>query len=96
MAATTSPRFIIVGRLVSVLVLVCSGVLLTIGAADHRLPIVLLGCGMLLGGIFGLRHNLLDVSDRALDPDLIGRPWLALLATAGLLILASLMLSIFT
>lgn len=54
----------------------------------------LLGAGILLASVFAFRHNLLDISPRGLDPKNIGRPWLAVLGTSVLLILAAAVVAI--
>lgn len=59
------------------------------GSTHH----LLLGGGALLGGIFAFRHNLMDLSPKALDPNEIGVGWMVLLAVSGLLILAAAIVS---
>ena len=49
----------------------------------------LLGAGLLLGSVFAFRHDLLDLSPRALDPRRIGTGWTVLLAASGLLIVVA-------
>ena len=54
---------------------------------------LLLGTGMLLSGLFALRHNLLDLSPTGLSPQKIGYGWVALLLASVLLILTAAILS---
>lgn len=57
------------------------------GALPHH---VLLDAGMLLGGLFALRHNLMDLSPAALNAKRIGHVGVALLLLAVVLVLAGL------
>lgn len=50
---------------------------------------LLLGGGMLLAGLFALRHSLTDTSPSGLDPKRMGAFWAALLVAAVLLILGA-------
>jgi len=50
---------------------------------------LLLGVGMLLGGLFALRHSLSDASPSGLDPKRIGALWLAILFASVLLVLSA-------
>ncbi|WP_374602220.1 hypothetical protein [Arenimonas sp.] len=66
------------------------------GAESGQLNFGLLGVGMLLGGVFALRHNLLDLSPAGLDPRQVGFGWVSLLLLAVLLVLAAAAVSIAT
>ena len=55
------------------------------GATHHAL----LGVGLLLASLFALRHNILDISPKGLDPKNIGVVWLAILGASVLLVLAA-------
>lgn len=94
MNTTTSSRLALFGRLLSIPVLLCGAAVAAIGATAGRLPLVLLGCALLFGGVFGLRHNLFDLSPQALDPSALGKRWLAVLVVSGALILSALVLAI--
>jgi hypothetical protein len=66
------------------------GLLFLARAADGRLlQHALFGIGMLLAGAFALRHDLLDVSPRGLDPRQIGLGWVAVLIASVSLVLAA-------
>jgi len=56
---------------------------------DGSLQHGLLGAGLVLGGIFAFRHNLLDISPSGLDPKQLGGLWSAILWASVLLILAA-------
>ncbi len=54
---------------------------------------MLLGTGMVLGGLFALRHNLLEISPSRLTQQRAGFIWIALLIVSVLLILSSAIIS---
>lgn len=59
------------------------------GLGDNRPNHLLFGAGALLMAVFAFRHNLSDVSPKALDPKSYGGLDLALLAIGVLLVLAA-------
>ena len=76
-------------RLWSVLLLLGAARFLSLAAATGELHHTLMGVGMVLAAIFAFRHDLLDISPSGLDSRRVGRGWLALLASAALLMLAA-------
>ena len=58
-------------------------------ASSGHVPFWLLGAGMVLGGVFAFRHNLLDISPKGLDVRSIGLGWVALLGASVLLVLGA-------
>lgn len=70
--------------------LFAGGALHLIRAVDtEQMRFGLLGAGMVLGGIFALRHDLLDASPAGLDLRRIGFGWVALLVAGVLLVLSA-------
>jgi len=57
--------------------------------SDGSLQHGLLGAGLVLAGIFALRHNLRDISPSGLDPKQLGGLWIAILCASVLLVLAA-------
>ena len=74
-------------RLWSALLLLGAARFLSLAAATGALRDTLMGAGMMLAAIFAFRHDLLDISPGGLDPRRVGRGWLALLASAVVLML---------
>ena len=75
--------------------LLLAGVWYLVRAAESgQLKFGLLGLGMLLGGTFALRHNLLDISSSGVDPRRVGPGWVSLLVLAVLLILSAAVVSV--
>ena len=70
--------------------LFAAGLFFLAKAADGSLlQHALLGIGMLLAGAFALRHDLLDLSPRGLDPRQIGLGWVAVLIASVFFVLAA-------
>jgi len=59
------------------------------GYNDSTLHHLLLGAGMLLMGLFAFRHNLLDLSPKALSPAHLGTTSMVLMASGVLLVLTA-------
>lgn len=76
-------------RLWSVPLLLGGVLLLLDGFNNGALHHLLFGAGMLLMGAFAFRHNLFDISSKALDPTQFGRTSVALLVVGVLLALAA-------
>ena len=85
----TNQRF----RLWALPLLLGSGFVLTKGLGTESTHHLLLGVGMLLGGLFALRHNLSDTSPSGLDPRRIGALWFAMLLASVTLILAAVVMA---
>ena len=76
-------------RLWALPLLLGSGFNLARGLDTESTPHLVLSVGMLLGGLFALRHNLSDTTPSGLDPKRIGALWLAMLLASVLLVLAA-------
>jgi hypothetical protein len=81
-------------RLWSVPLLLVGAWYLVRAAESGQLKFGLLGLGMLLGGTFALRHDLLDTSPSGLDLRQVGLGWVSLLVLAVLLILSAAVVSV--
>jgi len=81
-------------RLWSVPLLLLGAWYLVRAAESGQFRFGLLGLGMLLGGTFALRHNLLDISPKEVDPRQLGLGWVSLLVLAVLLILSAEVVSV--
>ena len=64
------------------------------GFGDNRPNHLLFGAGALLMAVFAFRHNLMDVSPKALDPKNYGSLDLALLVIGVLLVLAAVIVTL--
>lgn len=82
-------------RLIGAIPLIIGASFLLKALHGESLQYALLGAGMVLMGLFAMRHDAGDLSPEGLDPRRIGAPWLLVMVAGVGLVLAAAGVSLF-